>query len=55
MKSFKNNPKIFITGNGSRWIQYRIIIPRENGSTEIKGSAMINEAIEIPIHDDQES
>lgn len=47
----KKNPQIIITSVGTRWVNYRIIIPRKNGSTEVRGAARINEPVEIPIAD----
>jgi hypothetical protein len=47
----KKNPQIIITSIGTRWVNYRIILPRGNGSTEVRGAARINEPVDIPIEE----
>lgn len=47
------NPYVVINGvhreAGKHMVNYKIVIPRENGQSELKGNAVIGWPIEIPI------
>ncbi len=43
------NPTIKINFTGNRRVNYTITIPREYGSTELRGVSYVGEKIEIPI------
>ena len=51
LTSKMKNPTFKVKHFGSRWFDYEITIPRENGETIISGSAVLNESVEIDIQE----
>ncbi len=52
-KENRNIPSLTVTGIGSRWFNYTLKIPRENGMSEVRGAGKINEPIMLDFEDEK--